>query len=149
MAICPTLDAMGVKGLYPTVAYNALSSAFFCVTVAASPLDKATLVASVKRVTSAWIGGSFDVALMVPRNKGIAISRQTAVPTMIVQNHDMPVETLITSRDHRINPAGVQLIKSKEAKSPYWRGGGMLLAIVVSTMSGDKRPSSAVKGRVG
>src|SRR5271170_7224069 len=36
----------------------------------------------------------------------------------------------MSSRDHRTNPAGVQLMRPSSARSPYWSGGMSVIAVM-------------------
>lgn len=55
---------------------------------------------------------------------GKRMSRQNTLPATIVQNHGIPVETLISSIDHRIMAAGVRPVRPMAAKSPYCNAAG-------------------------
>ena len=66
---------------------------------------------------------------------GARRTRQRRVPRIMVWNHGRPVETLSNSRDQRIRPAGVQLMRPREARSPN-SSGGRTVVREVSTASG-------------
>lgn len=52
------------------------------------------------------------------------MNRQNKLPATIVQNHGIPVETLISSIDHRTMAAGVKPVRPMAAKSPYCNAAG-------------------------
>ena len=58
---------------------------------------------------------------------GTRANRQSKLPATIVQNHGRPVETLISSSDHRTIPAGDQPMRPIAARSPYCNAGGRWL----------------------
>ena len=100
--------------------------------------------------SGAWIvmRATFWLPLML---SGSRTNRQKTVPATIVQNQGVPVETCITSKDHRMRPAGVQLINPKSARSPYCKGeimSGVMISVTelggVST--DDARPALLVNG---
>jgi hypothetical protein len=60
---------------------------------------------------------------------GIQSNSQNTVPTIIVQNHERPVLTLISSNVQQITPVGDQPANPIAARSPYWRVAGALLVM--------------------
>lgn len=70
---------------------------------------------------------------------------------MMVQNHDKPVPTFISSKDQRMRPAGVYEMRSREARSPNCSAGGtreldaLATLIVASTTSGDSSSTGGTR----
>lgn len=55
--------------------------------------------------------------------------------------------TFISSKDHRISPAGVHEMSPRAERSPYWSAGGMRLEALTaaSTTSGDSSSTGGAR----